>query len=307
MAELPPDAESRVTLANWRQPPFNKWSFTHVRELIPTAAIANDPDAIAEMPSTTVDFGGLQIDFEGSRYDFASFLAETDTDGMLVLREGKIVQEYYAGGMDATTPHILMSVSKSVLGLVAGILAERGDLTTDRPVTEWVPEIAGTAWSGAALRDLLDMRVGIRFDEGLSRHLGSHHRVPEGAGLGSVGPGGRAFGPARLLPDPHRTARRARRRLPLRLAEHRSPRMGDRAGGRAALCRSRERACVAADGCFRRGVHHCRPPRSTAGSRWHLRHTARSRAARAALREPGPARREADRPQRLDRGHPGSG
>ena len=165
MAGFPPDTGGQVTLANWRRAPFNKWSFTRVRELIPTASISNDPAAVAAMPSRAVDFGGLQIDFEGARYDFAGFLAETETDAMIVLRGGEIVQEYYGSGMDVATPHILMSVSKSVLGLVAGVLAGRGVLATDRPVTEWVPEVAGTAWAGATLRDLLDMRVGIFFDE----------------------------------------------------------------------------------------------------------------------------------------------
>ena len=165
MAGFPPEADRQVTLANWRKPPFNQWSFTHVRELIPTAAIPADRESIAEIPSAIADLGGIEIDFDGSRYDITGFLAETRTDAMLVLHEGRIVQEYYAGGMDATTPHILMSVSKSVLGLVAGILAGRGVLATERPVAEWIPELGGTAWAGATLRDLLDMRAGILFDE----------------------------------------------------------------------------------------------------------------------------------------------
>ena len=78
--------------------------------------IANDPAARAELPSAPVDLGGLAFDFDGARYDLASFLAETETDGMLVLRAGEIVCERYGKGMDAATPHILMSVSKSVLG-----------------------------------------------------------------------------------------------------------------------------------------------------------------------------------------------
>src|SRR6185437_9123558 len=35
---FPPEA--RVTLANWQDPPFNRWAFQHVRELIPTARIS---------------------------------------------------------------------------------------------------------------------------------------------------------------------------------------------------------------------------------------------------------------------------
>lgn len=165
MAGFPPNAEGQVTLANWRTAPFNKWSFTHLRELIPSAAIANDPDEVAELPAAPVDLGGVGFEFDGSRYDLERFLAETETDGMLVLREGGIVHEHYGSGMDAATPHFLASVTKSVLGLVAGVLAGRGALDVGAPVTGWIPEVAETAWAGATLRDLLDMRVGIRFDE----------------------------------------------------------------------------------------------------------------------------------------------
>jgi len=35
-----------ATLANWRTAPFNRWAFHHVRELIPTADIPNDPRRI---------------------------------------------------------------------------------------------------------------------------------------------------------------------------------------------------------------------------------------------------------------------
>ena len=106
MAGFPPDAEGQVTLANWRKAPFNKWSFTHLRELIPSAAIANDPEDVAELPAAPVDLGGVEFEFDGSRYDLERFLAETETDGMLVLREGGIVHEHYGPGMDLSLIHI---------------------------------------------------------------------------------------------------------------------------------------------------------------------------------------------------------
>jgi CubicO group peptidase (beta-lactamase class C family) len=58
-----------------------------------------------------------------------------------------------------------MSVSKSLLGLLAGVLLSRGDLRADHLVTEILPEMAGTAYTGATIRHLLDMRAGIAFDE----------------------------------------------------------------------------------------------------------------------------------------------
>lgn len=143
----------QATLANWRSSPFNRWAFHHVRELIPSADIANDPRQIRELPA------------EKRQLDLDAFLAETDTDGMAVLHHGKLVFEHYANGMTDATPHILMSVSKSMLGLLCEILAEKGVLDLHRPVDEIVPEVAATAYRGATIRHLLDMRAGILWNE----------------------------------------------------------------------------------------------------------------------------------------------
>jgi CubicO group peptidase (beta-lactamase class C family) len=166
MKGFPPPAALQVTLANWRKPPFNKWSFQHVREIIATADIPNDPDKVRKLSSAPqTKFAGLAIRTEGDAYGLEAFLRATDTDGLLIMRGGRILYEFYDNGMGSDTPHILMSVSKSVLGLLAGILVERGALNLDEQVMRWVPEVRATAYAGATVRDLLDMRAGIFFDE----------------------------------------------------------------------------------------------------------------------------------------------
>jgi hypothetical protein len=48
MSGAPPfGAQSQVTLANWQDPPFNRWAFQHVRELIPTADPARSRAGVA--------------------------------------------------------------------------------------------------------------------------------------------------------------------------------------------------------------------------------------------------------------------
>jgi hypothetical protein len=165
MKGFPPPAERQVTLANWRKPPFNKWAFQHVREIVPSADIPNDPDYVRELPSALRDFKGLSIDDDDGVLELGSFLRATDTDSLLVMRGDKIVYEFYGNGMERQTPHILMSISKSVLGLLVGVLVERGTLELESPVTRWVPEVEKSAYAGATLRDLIDMRAGIFFDE----------------------------------------------------------------------------------------------------------------------------------------------
>jgi CubicO group peptidase (beta-lactamase class C family) len=165
MQGFPPSSESQVTLENWRSFPHLRWAFHHVRELVPSADIANDPVDVQHLPVRPVDFAGLQIEGGGERLTLDEFLRRSDTDGIIILHRGAVVFECYMNGMTARTPHILMSVSKSILGLVAGILVEKGVLEPARPLTDILPELAGTAYEGATVRHALDMRVGVAFEE----------------------------------------------------------------------------------------------------------------------------------------------
>ena len=46
MHAFPPAPADQVTLANWRTGPHCKWAFHHVREIVPSAEIAHDPDRV---------------------------------------------------------------------------------------------------------------------------------------------------------------------------------------------------------------------------------------------------------------------
>jgi len=166
MTGVPPfPAASLVTLANWQDPPFNRWGFQHIRELIPTARISRGDGRPLHLPRAEQDISGLRFQSAGRELTVAEMLAETYTDGFLVLHRGAIVVEQYFNDMTPDTPHLLMSVSKSVVATVAGILASRGMLDVSAPVEHVVPELAGTSFQGATVQHLLDMRAGTRFDE----------------------------------------------------------------------------------------------------------------------------------------------
>ena len=39
MKGFPPSPENQVTLANWREPPLNRWAFRHVSQIVPCAMV----------------------------------------------------------------------------------------------------------------------------------------------------------------------------------------------------------------------------------------------------------------------------
>jgi hypothetical protein len=166
MAGAPPfPAGSLVNLGNWQDPPYNRWAFQHVRELIPTARIRRGDGAARRLPRAERDLSGIRYRSDGRELTVREMLAESYTDGFLVLHRGRIVTEQYFNGMRPDTPHLLMSVSKSVVSSVAGVLAGQGRLDVSAPVATIVPELGGTSFAGATVQHLLDMRAGTRFDE----------------------------------------------------------------------------------------------------------------------------------------------
>jgi hypothetical protein len=183
MQGFPPAKEDQVTLANWRQAPFSAWGFQHVREVVPTARIACDSRAALPLERAEREIGGIAVTVPGGiATDVAGALEATDTDGFAVLHGGRVVCELYRHGMTPMTPHIVFSVSKSITGVVAGIVEARGQLDPDALVTAYVPELDATAYRGAQVRHLLDMTTGIGFIEDYLATEGAIIRYRESTG-----------------------------------------------------------------------------------------------------------------------------
>ncbi len=164
MQGFPPPAEQQVTLANWRLPPYNRWAFSRVRELIPTAPIAAKGGTVRACAGR--DLSGLAITRpDAGSVDFGDWLTETSTDGLAVIKDGRLLVELYPGDLEPGRPHIVFSVSKSITAIVTGILAGQGLIEPDWPVTRLIPEVKGSAYGDATIRHVLDMTVSVAFDE----------------------------------------------------------------------------------------------------------------------------------------------
>jgi CubicO group peptidase (beta-lactamase class C family) len=198
MAGFPPPRESVVSLENWQEPAFNRWSFQHLREVIPTQRIARGPEARvllrADHPSALDNIAVTRLG--AGLPTVGGVLADTWTDAVIVLHDGQVVLERYLGEMRADTPHLLMSVSKSIVGCVCGVLASQGHLDTEEPIARYIPEITGSGYDGATVRQVLDMRTGVAFSEAyedldaevrvIERHMG-WRPLAEGRRVGLYG------------------------------------------------------------------------------------------------------------------------
>lgn len=157
-----------VDASNWKLPQNLHWSFQHVADFLPTATISRGDKKAADLPATHRDLDSIPIPATVPAElpsTVGSVIATTNTDAWMLVHRGKVLTEQYFGQMTATSPHLMLSVSKSVIGAVAGSLVDSGSLNPQALLTDYIAEITESGYAGATVRHLLDMRSGIDFSE----------------------------------------------------------------------------------------------------------------------------------------------
>lgn len=175
---------------DWDRPPWNRWSFQHVREILPTAEVWRGDGPVRVLPRADVDLDLLPVAGSlGAPTTLAGLLDEAYCDGILVLKNGVIAYERYFNGMDYRTLHLSQSMAKSITAMVCGILAGRGLVDPALPVTAYLPELAATGWAGATVQHVLDMTTGVRFSEEYTNPYSEIGQVDVASGWKPAPPG----------------------------------------------------------------------------------------------------------------------
>lgn len=155
---------SAATLANWRRQPFSRWAFRNTAELVPSSRIATSTPK--PLPPKVINRELMaRPHHPGAGETLAWFLARSQTDSFLISRDGKLIGEWHHAGVNREDPHLLFSVTKSVTALVFAILEQMGEIDSALSVGMILPETRNSAYGDATLRDLLDMRVSMDFEE----------------------------------------------------------------------------------------------------------------------------------------------
>jgi CubicO group peptidase (beta-lactamase class C family) len=150
--------------------PQIRWTLSHMRELAPTAAVWRGnapPSDLGTAPH------GLQSaiealafeDLQGRKLNWAQSLERTYTDGIVVLHRGRRVYERYFGALQEHVPHACFSITKSYAATLASALIHEGTLDETQTVSHYLPEMSGTAYEDATLRQVLDMQIGVQYSE----------------------------------------------------------------------------------------------------------------------------------------------
>lgn len=176
-------APAGITLDNWLSAPYARWSFQHVEDFVPTAVISRGTGPVATVPAAPADLSAIPlIGTDGAATTVGAVLAGAGGDGWAVAFRGAMVAEEYLHGLNAGSPHLLFSVSKSLVGAVAGALHGDGAIDLDAQVTKYVPALQDCGYAGATVRHLLDMRSGIAFSENYDDPAAQIHLLDQAMG-----------------------------------------------------------------------------------------------------------------------------
>lgn len=166
---------SDVNLDNWKDFPFSAHAFQNIKELIPVQPI--NGSGFSDFPEN-LDEKILDKSYKIADQEMTgiSFLEKSYTDALLIIKNGEIVSQYFANDMTIKAPHLTFSVSKSITGIVAGIVLKKFDISTTAKVSEIIKTPADSAYSEATIRNLLDMSVSLDFDEVYTSKEGTYAR-----------------------------------------------------------------------------------------------------------------------------------
>jgi CubicO group peptidase (beta-lactamase class C family) len=98
--------------------------------------------------------------------DVDAFMAGQHSAALIVLHDGKVRLERYGLGFDANGRWTSFSVAKSITSTLVGAAIRDGFIKSmDDKVTDYIPDMKGSAYDDVSLRQLLTMTSGVRWNE----------------------------------------------------------------------------------------------------------------------------------------------
>lgn len=144
------------------------WNFRNMNKIMPKNDIKAPEHKFLfqknEQPLTEINY-----EIDGRNNKVADYLQKVFATGFLVIKDDTIVTEQYFNGYNEHSTAMSMSVAKSIVSALIGIALDEGAMNdVHDPVTLYLPELIGSGYDGASIKDILQMSSGVRFNEDYS-------------------------------------------------------------------------------------------------------------------------------------------
>jgi CubicO group peptidase (beta-lactamase class C family) len=157
-------------------------TFRTMGEVFPYRTISANPEGV-DLPRSTEN-AEVFFDWNESEKSVADWMAESETTGLMILRNGEVVHEEYGLGATSETRHTSWSVGKSFVATLVAMAVREGRINNlDQSVELLAPQFAGTDYGDTTLRHLLMMSAGVDFEEDYSDPESDIRRLFLGAAI----------------------------------------------------------------------------------------------------------------------------
>jgi CubicO group peptidase (beta-lactamase class C family) len=150
--------------ADWFVTEHPAATFRNMEEIFATRRVATSGTASPLAPAT----GAFDVEyrFDDAAHSIADFVARTDTTGLLILKGDRIVFEGYYLGADPYDTFMSFSMGKSFVGTLVGFALADGKIKSlDEPIVAYLPELKGSAYEPATIRQVMQMSSGTSYTE----------------------------------------------------------------------------------------------------------------------------------------------
>ena len=154
-------------------------TFRNIDRLFPTRTV---PRSLTPMPlpPAAVPLRNVSFNDSGNFYDLVDYLYLNKVAALLVLKDGRVKLELYRFGNSEQTRWMSMSVAKSITSTLIGAAVKQGYIQSlSDNVTQYVPSLAGSAYEGVSIRDVLMMSSGVRWSETYTDPASDRRRLLE--------------------------------------------------------------------------------------------------------------------------------
>ncbi len=139
--------------------------FTHMAEVLPSCKVAKSsvPVPLQRAPR---DLSAVQYKGPLFSYTLKEHVDKNNVMGLMVVRDGKIIDQHYRSERRETDLFTSFSMAKSIISILIGIALDEGLIKSlDDPVSRYTSRINESSYSKVSIRSLLRMSSGISFNE----------------------------------------------------------------------------------------------------------------------------------------------
>jgi len=151
-------------------------NFSHMDAAFLTKPVDRGTGPVSPLPAGTPVALPAEVD---------KWIADRHVTSLVVVKDGKIVDERYFLGTKPEDRRISWSMAKSFLSALFGIVMAEGAIDSlDDPVVKYAPLLKGSAYDGATIRNVLNMASGVAFNEDYLDYYSDINRMGRELALG---------------------------------------------------------------------------------------------------------------------------